>query len=64
MCVNIQDIEQLLIRILKPIVDKLETFNKMQVMMETIKSTLKKELDILRRDVILKIISFLSNFRM
>ncbi|KAM3132489.1 hypothetical protein pb186bvf_015448 [Paramecium bursaria] len=50
MCVNIQDIEQLLIRILKPIVDKLETVNKMQGMMEAIKSTLKKELDILRRD--------------
>ena len=54
MCVNIQDIEQLLIRILKPIVDKLETVNKMQGMMEAIKSTLKKELDILRRDVIFK----------
>ena len=54
MCVNIQDIEQLLIKILKPILEKLETLNKMQGMMEAVKSTLKKELDILRRDVILK----------
>ena len=58
MCVNIQDIEQLLIKILKPILEKLETLNKMQSMMEAVKSTLKKELDILRRDVILKIIFF------